>query len=63
MKKLPPKYKMVQYFDYSAEEAKEIEKNIKKGNIPAILDLVLHNQGLLNWKSEEIMRGIKENKI
>lgn len=50
-----PKYDCITFVDFTEEEFEENKKNAEAGNIPAILLIIGHNQGVLNWKLNKIL--------
>ena len=50
------KYKKVTFPNFSEEEVNKTMKNVgEKGNIPAYLDLIMHNQGVINEKLNTLL--------
>lgn len=50
MTKIKPKCCVVNARDFDREQLNETMKNADKGNTPAMLDLIMHNQSVINWR-------------
>jgi len=50
------------YPNYTEEELKLVMADALKGNLPAKMNLILHNQGVMNEKMEALM-GAELNRL
>lgn len=50
-----PAYNFVIGLDFNEEDAEKIQKAAVEGNIQAKLDIILHNQFILNYKLKKLL--------
>ena len=50
------RYSKVVAHDYTEEEAKRIHKAGEDGNIPAMLEIIMHNQLVINHKLNRLLK-------
>ena len=54
------KWDRIAYHDLTAKEGKESMKSADKGNIPAFLRLILHNQAIITKEIRELRSLIND---
>ena len=53
---IKPIYPFVTFPNYDEEASENIKGAMQEGNIPAFLHIILHNQGVLNYKLTKIIK-------
>lgn len=53
------KYDKIMYFDYDEEHSKKLGEAMGEGNIPAHLDVIIHNQAVILKRLQQVEAVVK----
>ena len=57
------KYDKIMYFDYDEEHSKKLGEAMTEGNIPAHLDVIMHNQAVILKRLKQVERFKRSKRV